>query len=180
MPHYLGLDVSTQSLTGIIVDSESSGIILEESINYDQYFSKKYRVQHGVIERGLGVVHSYPLMWVEALDLLLTKIRDNGFDLSSVKALSGSGQQHGTVYLNKNASDALKHLRPEKTLVEQLNGIFSRDTSPVWMDSSSARQCAEIESLLGGTQRVIGLTGNNVFERFSAPQIRKFFQEESK
>ena len=180
MPHYMGLDVSTQSLTGIIVDSESCGIILEESINYDQYFSKKYRVQHGVIERGLGVVHSYPLMWVEALDLLLTKIRDNGFDLSSVKALSGSGQQHGTVYLNKNASDALKHLRPEKTLVEQLNGIFSRDTSPVWMDSSSSHQCVEIESLLGGTQRVIGLTGNNVFERFSAPQIRKFFQEESK
>ena len=180
MAHYLGLDVSTQSMTGIIIDSDSCRIIIEESINYDQYFSKKYRVHHGVVEKGIGVVHSYPLMWVEALDLLFTKIRDNGFDFSSIRALSGCGQQHGTVYLNKDAPDALKNLLPEKTLDSQLNGIFSRETSPVWMDSSTSLQCEEIEHALGGTQKVLELTGNNVFERFSAPQIRKFSQQEPK
>ena len=53
MAHYLGLDVSTQSMTGIIIDSDSCRIIIEESINYDQYFSKKYRVHHGVVEKGI-------------------------------------------------------------------------------------------------------------------------------
>ena len=180
MGYYLGLDDSTQSMTGMIINTDSSQIIAEESINYDENFASKYGVNHGVLDKGKGTVHSFPLMWVEALDLLLTKFRDKDYDLSSIDAISGSGQQHGTVYLNKNAPDALANLLPEKTLGEQLRGIFARDTAPVWMDSSTKPQCYEIERALGGKQKGIELTGNNVFERFSAAQIRKFFQEEAK
>jgi len=50
---------------------------------------------------------------------------------------------------------------------------------PVWMDSSTAAQCREIETGVGGRERLLELTGNAAFERFSGPQIRKFSQTDS-
>ena len=172
--YFLGLDCSTQSLTGIITDSTS--IIYERSINFDKNLPQ-YNTTNGVIilddEK---VVHSSPLMWVEALELLLYNIQ-NHISIKNIKAISGSGQQHGTVYLNNKFELALQALNPKKPIINKLKGSFSRETSPIWMDSSTSIQCEEIRNTLGGLKETIKITGSNTFERFSGPQIRKFYQE---
>ena len=178
MARYLGIDSSTQSVTGLIIDTESNTILAEESINFDEHFADSYGVENGVLDKGDGVVHSYPLMWVEALDHLCEMLREAGNDLSQMSAVAGSGQQHGTVYLNDRAASVLQGLKAERKLRDQLSEIFSRETAPIWMDSSTRKQCREIEEGIGGKDVLLELTGNTAFERFSGPQIRKFYQEE--
>ncbi|KAM4606083.1 xylulose kinase isoform 2-T2 [Polymixia lowei] len=115
-------------------------------------------------------------MWVKALDLLLDKMKRAGFDFSRVKALSGSGQQHGSVYWRTGANQTLRQLDPEKTLHQLLQGSFAVADSPVWMDSSSSVQCQFLQSSLGGAQRVADITGSRAYERFTGNQIAKIHQ----
>jgi xylulokinase len=44
-------------------------------------------------------VYAPVAMWIEALDLILTRMKEAGFDFSSVRGVSGAGQQHGSVYV---------------------------------------------------------------------------------
>jgi len=117
-------------------------------------------------------------MWAEALDLIFAEMKKDGVALGEILAVSGSGQQHGSVYLNNRAAAALANLNPQKTLVENLRGVFSRPTSPIWMDSSTAAECAEIREKLGGVKATAQKTGSDAFERFTGPQIRRFYKTE--
>ena len=180
MDYFLGLDCSTQSFSGIIIDFQEKTTIFSHSINFDVSLPQ-YETLHGVYTSEDGkVVHSNPLMWVEALELLFTKFLQEKLPLQDIKLISGSGQQHGTVYLNKTFEPAMKNLDNEKSLVSQIKGVFSRETSPVWMDSSTTKECNEIRNQLGGLKSTIQITGSNTFERFSGPQIRKFYKENYK
>lgn len=174
---FLGLDCSTQSLTAVIIDFSSGKVIYRHSISFDEELPH-YQTQNGVIIlEDNKVIHSYPLMWVETLELIFEKMKNDEIPLYEIKAISGSGQQHGTVYLNSKFELTLKKLDFEKSLVSQLKNNFSRQTSPIWMDSSTTKQCNEIREKLGGLRSTIELLGSNTIERFSGPQIRKFYQE---
>ena len=176
--YFLGLDSSTQSLTGIIIDFNSGSIIRTYNINFDKELPH-YNAQKGVIVfEDDKVVHSCPLMWIEALEMLFEKLVHDNTQIGEIKAIAGSGQQHGTVYLNQAFEEVLHNLNPNISLVKQFERTFSRTTSPIWMDSSTFTQCQEIREALGGMTATINITGSNTFERFSGPQIRKFFQEE--
>jgi xylulokinase len=171
---FLGLDCSTQSLTAVIIDEKS--IKYRYSINFDTDLPH-YKTNNGtIITEDKKIVHSYPLMWVEALDLLFDIILKD-ISIKDIVAISGSGQQHGTVYLNKYFESILQNLNSVQSLKNQLSVCFSRQTSPIWMDSSTSKQCEEIRNVLGGMKETIIITGSNTFERFSGPQIRKFYQE---
>src|SRR5262245_40790367 len=99
MPHFLGLDSSTQSLTALIVDTDSGRVIADRSVNFGARLPE-YKSPSGFLENSdPGVKHSDPLMWVAALDLLLGELVANGVDLGRVRGVSGAGQQHGSVYL---------------------------------------------------------------------------------
>jgi len=178
--YFLGIDSSTQSLTGILIDFSSYNIIFKCSINFDDDLPQ-YNTQNGVYIYEEGkIVHSNPLMWVEALEVIFDKLVKAEQPIEKIRAVSGSGQQHGTVYLNSSFEDILKSLNSKKSLKEQLKGVFSRETSPVWMDSSTTKQCNEIREKIGGLEAIVNLTGSNTFERFSGPQIRKFYQQSPK
>jgi len=177
---FLGLDASTQSLTAVVVDYDSGQVIHTDTFNYDKVLPA-YGTRNGVLSNAdPKVVHSPPLMWAEALDLMFSRMREAGVDLGAVLAISGSGQQHGSVYLNERTPNALAGLNPAKTLVGNLSGVFSRKTSPIWMDSSTTEECQEIMDALGGPAATAEATGSAAFERFTGPQVRKFYKTDRK
>jgi xylulokinase len=173
---YLGLDSSTQSLTGILIDTDQGEVVIDRSVNFGQTLPH-YRSPNGFLPNPDPTIkHSDPLMWVEALDLLLGQLRDAGVDLGRVCGISGAGQQHGSVYLNRSLRGA-GGWSTREPLREQLRPLLSRPTAPIWMDSATSAECAEIAASLGGDQAVVGITGSRPTERFTGPQIRKFFQD---
>ena len=175
---FLGLDSSTQSLSAVIIDLDQRKVIYEKSLNFDRALPE-YKTRNGVLpHRDPLVKHSSPLLWAGALDRLFAEMKRDGVALGNILAISGSGQQHGSVYLNSNAEKALANLNPQKPLVENVRGIFSRKTSPIWMDSSTARECSAIRKSLGGIKLTAARTGSDAFERFTGPQIRKFYRTE--
>ncbi|MDP6038904.1 MAG: hypothetical protein QGG64_10165, partial [Candidatus Latescibacteria bacterium] len=94
---YLGLDSSTQSLSAIIIDLDTRQVVYDASLNYDEALPH-YGTQNGVLENSdPKTVHSPPLMWVEALDGLFHQMKTEGITLGNIQAISGSGQQHGSV-----------------------------------------------------------------------------------
>lgn len=170
---YLGLDCSTQSLSALIIDAAEGILVHEASVNFEADLPH-YHTRHGFV-RGTepDEFFSNPLMWLEALDLLLEKLVSEGAPLAQVKAISGSGQQHATVYLNKHFHQALQSLDSKGSLVDQLDGIFTRPVSPIWLDSSTVADCHEIAEAIGGHEVAIKKTGSSVTPRFSAAQIHK-------
>jgi len=173
---YLGLDASTQSLSAILIDTAQGEIIAEESVNFGAEFPE-YDSPNGFISSGEGVVATSPLMWLDALDLVLQRLCDKGVDLAKVSAVCGAGQQHASVYLNSSFEEALGQLDATRSLSEQLAATLSRAQSPIWMDSSTSAQCQQISNSIGSSQKVSELTGSVATERFTGPQIRKFYQE---
>jgi xylulokinase len=100
---------------------------------------------------------SSPVMWVKALEAMMGHVAHSGLDLRLLRAISGSAQQHGSVYL-------------------KADGTLARDVSPIWMDSSTRDECDEIEAALGGPEILAKRTGSRAFQRFTGPQIRKFYE----
>jgi len=116
-------------------------------------------------------------MWVEALDLLFARIKKAKCPLGRIAAIAGSGQQHGSVWMKKGALKSLKALNPGATMKEQLKNCFSVEDSPIWMDSSTTKQCKQREKAMGGAQAVANLTGSRAYERFTGNQIAKIYQK---
>src|SRR5690349_18702636 len=176
MSLYLGLDSSTQSLSAIVLEvaGDRRRIAFESSIAFDDTLPH-YGTRHGVLPGADATTAvSPPLMWVEALELMMGRLAKSGLDLSQLRAISGSAQQHGSVYLNARAATLLGALDPGRPLADQVKPMLSRDVAPIWMDSSTSTECREIEAAIGGDQALAQRTGSRAFERFTGPQIRKF------
>ncbi|KAJ8307076.1 hypothetical protein KUTeg_015160 [Tegillarca granosa] len=83
-------------------------------------------------------------MWIKALEMLLNRMQNGGFDFSKVKGVSGAGQD-----------------------------CFSIPDSPIWMDASTTAQCKKLEEAVGGGMRLAEITGARAFERYTGTQIMK-------
>jgi len=174
---FLGLDSSTQSLTAVVIDPASGTIACQLSVNFGSELPQ-YQSPSGFIPGGAnGEVHANPAMWLEALDLLMSRLAA-ATDLSKVKVIAGSGQQHGSVYLDSTFDTRLAALDEAQSLAAQLSPAFTRATSPIWMDTSTGAECEEITEALGGSEEVCRLSGSIAIERFSGPQIRRFFKSD--
>lgn len=175
MPFYLGFDSSTQSLTATVieVDDRTRRVVFEAAIGFDSAFPH-HGTTHGVLTSDGRTVTAPPLMWAEALDGMAARLRDAGLDLSRIRAISGSGQQHGSVYLTADGARVLTALDPGRPLAAQLADAFARPVSPVWLDCSTTAECAALTDAAGGDAALATLTGSRAYERFTASQIRKF------
>ncbi|HYT77437.1 MAG TPA: hypothetical protein VEL79_21955, partial [Vicinamibacterales bacterium] len=176
MALYVGFDSSTQSLSVTIVEvaGDLRRIVFEHTLVFDDELPG-YGTAHGVRVSDDGrTVVAPPAMWADALDRTAGIITDSGLDLSQIRALSGSAQQHGSVYLRAGGETALASLDPSLPLAGQVAPLLSRDTSPVWMDCSTGAECRALAEALGGDAALARLTGSRAYERFTAAQIRKF------
>ena len=105
MSYFLGLDSSTQSLKGLIIDATAGTIVAQATINFAKdlpQYQAAYSPSGDPLEK-----HAEPLLWVAALDLLFSRMQAEGAPLGRVVGIAGSGQQHGSVYLNAQADAIL-------------------------------------------------------------------------
>jgi xylulokinase len=173
---YLGLDSSTQSLTAIViaVNGTDAHVLFDASLPFDETFPE-YGTHHGVLPHQESTVAvSSPVMWAEALEAMFDRLAKSEIDLGGLAAISGSAQQHGSVYLNASAERRLATLDPTRPLPAQVAPLLSRPVAPIWMDASTSAECAAISAAVGGAQELARHTGSRAFERFTGPQIRKF------
>lgn len=173
MARVLGLDLSTQSATALVLDTVAGTTLARARAAFGPDFPDRDHPE-GFIRGGKdGEVHADPLLWLDGLELALNRL-SKLTDLSQIEAVSVSGQQHGSVYLAAGYEDALGDADPSRPLSAKIGPVLARRTSPIWMDSSTAEECREIAAALGGDRKVCDLTGSVTTPRFTGPQIRRF------
>lgn len=169
--HYLGLDLSTQQLKAIIVDEQLKAVAYA-AVAFDADFPE-YKTEKGVYKDGLAV-QAPVVMWLDAIDLVLERLRANGADLSKVRGVSGACQQHGSVFLNAQAKDALAGLDAAKgSLKDQLEASLAWDRGPNWQDHSTEQERRDFEAAVGGPDELARITGSCGHHRFTGLQILK-------
>jgi len=169
--HYLGIDLSTQGIKAVIINKDLE-VIAKENVHFDSELPE-YKTQGGVHISGSRVTVP-PIMWVQALDILLHKLVMSGIDFSAVEGITGCAQQLGSVYWKRGIQKVLKNLRPDQTIHEQLKGAFSLLDSPIWMDTSASEECRILENAVGGADKMAEITGSKAYSRFTGNQIAKF------
>ncbi|KAG6249174.1 hypothetical protein E4U24_002378 [Claviceps purpurea] len=176
-PLYLGFDLSTQQLKAIVVNSQLK-TIAQAKVDFDGDFARDYGIHKGVhVRDATGEVFAPVAMWMEALDLVLDRLRDAmPVSMSRICGVSGSGQQHGSVFWNNEAEGLLSGLDPNKNLVSQLKGALAHEWSPNWQDQSTQKECDAFDALLGGRESLAEVTGSGAHHRFTGSQIMRLRQ----
>jgi xylulokinase len=158
-PLYIGFDLSTQQLKGLVVNSELK-VVHVSKFDFDAD-SHGFSIKKGVLtNEAEHEVFAPVALWLQALDGVLDGLRKQGLDFSRVRGISGAGQQHGSVYWGEKAESLLKSLDSSKSLEEQLSGAFSHPFSPNWQDASTQKECDEFDAFLGGPEQLAEATGS--------------------
>ena len=143
MPLNLGLDCGPERLSAIVieVDGERRQVVFEHALNFDRDLPT-YGTTAGV-RNGSDPQDTYasPIMWADALDRMMTILAVSAdVDVHQIGAVSGSAQQHSSVYLNRHARETWRCFDHTRPLAPQLAGAFSRQESPVWINASLSDQ----------------------------------------
>ena len=156
---FIGLDISTQSAKLVLLNWAVGDLVYEDSLNYDLDLPH-YGTRNGVIYNpDNSVSESDPKMWIEAVEFLFRRLKENSIPLSQVKSISVSGQQHGLVALDKE-------------------GNLSRPSSKLWNDFSTQMECDLLEDNIGGRSKMIQEVGNSQRTGYTASKIYNIFLNE--
>ena len=91
----LGLDLSTQSATALVLDTAKGTTVARARAAFGADFPDRGHPE-GFLRGGQGgEVHADPHFWLDGLELALDRLAKLT-DLSKVDAVSVSGQQHGS------------------------------------------------------------------------------------
>lgn len=184
---YLGLDLSTQSVTGVLLDAKLGAAAPAETVRFDDELPQ-FGTRSGMHKHDGGMVTSPVQMWLRALDMLFDRLSASG-KLQDVAAISVSGQQHGSVYWTSEGLVALRGFCPSGgggggdgdgegeaasfSFASALGpGCFALADSPIWADASTGAQCEALEAALaGGAAELARRTGSRAYPRFTGVQI---------
>lgn len=146
--YYIGIDSGTQSTKTIVVDGRTGRVVGTAAKKYDL-----------ILRLPPGHKEQHPQTWIAACEATIkSALRSAQVNPKHVAGIGVSGQQHGFVAL-----DAKDHvIRPAK----------------LWCDTSTASQCEELITKLGGLNAVIGHTGNSIPPGFTASKILWLQQRE--
>lgn len=105
-------------LKAIAID-ERLAVTAEFQVHFDSDLPE-FKTQGGVhraVDGNALTVTSPPLMWLAAIDKLLHNMKAAKFPFERVVAVSGSGQQHGSVFWKSGADADLKSMHGDKVLL---------------------------------------------------------------
>lgn len=149
---FAGLDVSTQSAKLVVIEPATGTVRHVDRVDYDHDLPRYGTVGGAVPGLGEGVSEADPLMWLEAVEALLARMRPAGIAADRVRCLSVSGQQHGLVTLD--ADGGLAHPRAK-----------------LWNDVSTAEECRILTDAVGGLEAMLAEVGNSQRPGYTAPKI---------
>jgi len=181
----LGMDLSTQSLSAVVLDIDSPTKVYEHSLDYlkdprlDGFGIQ--RKDYIVPPRTEGEADQPPKMFFASLDAMFSDMKDAGVALKDIIVINNSGQQHGHVYLNHSAPSIFARLSEEGSkqsdLVTLLEGCLAYGLAPIWMTSNTIKQANFVRDYVGGKEQVIKLSGSNVPLRFTGAVMRRVAQQ---
>jgi xylulokinase len=88
----LGFDLSTQQLKVLAIDISNLKTFYEKSLTFETDLAH-YKTTNGVYSNDSDhEVYSPVEMWIEAVDVLLTRMKEDNFPFERVAAISGAGQ----------------------------------------------------------------------------------------
>ncbi|CUG90515.1 xylulose kinase-like, putative [Bodo saltans] len=170
----LGVDLSTQSCKCIAVNVNTLHIVEASSVVFDVDLPS-YQTINGMHRSNdqPPVVTSPTIMWAEALMKCLNAMQL--LPSADVIAISGSAQQHATVYWKLAQGDAIA-----ASTLEELAAFLSVHDSPIWMNNTTGRWCEQLRSAFpngdAGLQHVAGVRAT---ERFSVFHVAKHLSTEA-
>jgi xylulokinase len=184
MSYSLGLDVSTQSISTVVLDMDTWSVIWEHSLDYCRDSRLNFfgiRPEDYILPPETEGEANQPVgMFLTALDALLTDLKRE-VDPGDIAVINTSGQQHGHVYLNRQATGIFGKLLDKESGQSDLNpllkGSFAWDKAPIWMTSDTSEQAEFIRDHVGGKRRIIELSGADAPLRFTGIVIRKIGQK---
>ena len=99
-----------------------------------------------------------PLMYLASLNAMFADMREAGVALENIVTINTSGQQHGHVYLNRNAAIIFSNLQRQESSTLELKNAFSRCFSrifaaPIWMTANTVAQTDHVREAVGGKNR---------------------------
>ena len=153
-------------ISAIVVQSDLT-VVSDAKVDFDGDFgpnsrNPRYKINKGVMaNESEGEVYAPVAMWLEALDLVLRRLQEKKTPLGRVRGISGSCQQHGSVYWSREAGRLLGALKPGKPLVDQLLGAFSHPYAPNWQDHSTQAECDQFDAKLGTADCLAQVTGSS-------------------
>jgi xylulokinase len=177
----LGLDLSTQSLSAVLIDIDSRTIVQRFSLDYQKDARlKKYGIQgenYILPPKNKGEANQPPKMFLAALDALFSDMKAAGLPMRDILVCNTSAQQHGHAYLSRQARTILGKLNvPGNTasnLVSKLDGLFALNLVPTWMTSDTVKEADFIRTFVGGQEKMIQISGSDSPARFTGAVIRK-------
>lgn len=156
---FAGLDVSTQSAKLVVLNWPAGEVVYVDAVNYDLDLPR-FQTLNGVVQGlGSGVSESDPKMWLEAVNLLLDRLRTAPVPQQLIQSISVSGQQHGLVALTET-------------------GELARPRSKLWNDFSTEDECRRLTDSIGGVEAMIEEVGNTQRTGYTAAKILHMLRHE--
>ena len=180
----LGLDVSTQGISAVVLDIDKRIKVHEHSLDYCQDSRLNtfgIRKEDYILPPQTEGEASQPAeLFFADLDATFSDLKD-AVALGDVVVINNSGQQHGHVYLNHQARTIFSRLLGEDSassdLVTLLKGSLAYNLAPIWMTSNTTEQAEFIRNHVGGKERAITLSGSDVPLRFTGVVMRKIARQ---
>jgi xylulokinase len=180
MRYSLGIDLSTQSISAVVLNIDTLKVICEHSLDYcrdTRLDTFGISIEDYILPSEIKGEACQPVgLFLAALDVLFADLNKE-IDLGTITVINTSGQQHGHVYLNGRALDTFNKLLDKESAQSDLNllmkGSLAWDKAPIWMTSDTNDQAEFIRDHVGGKRRMIELSGSDAPLRFTGVVIRK-------